>query len=88
MNGRQRRTIAEIFVDPVRAGIRWAEIESALSALGCEITQGSGSRVRLKLNGERAVFHRPHPEPTVDKGAVRSMRRFLTNAGIKPDKTA
>ncbi|WP_308189086.1 MULTISPECIES: type II toxin-antitoxin system HicA family toxin [Nostoc] len=31
----------------------------------------------------RATFHRPHPEKETDKGAVKSMRRFLTEAGIK-----
>ena len=85
MNRKQKRTIAEIFADPVKPDLRWADIESALRSLGCEITEGRGSRVRLKLNGERATFHRPHPEPTTDKGAVKSMRRFLANAGIKPD---
>jgi hypothetical protein len=42
------------------------------------------SRVRIALNGVRAVFHRPHPQKETDKGAVRSMRRFLTEAGVTP----
>ncbi|MFN6309943.1 MAG: type II toxin-antitoxin system HicA family toxin, partial [Planctomyces sp.] len=36
------------------------------------------------LNDVRAVFHRPHPQKETDKGAVRSMRRFLTEAGVTP----
>ena len=28
-------------------------------ALGAEISEGNGSRVRIALNGVRAVFHRP-----------------------------
>jgi hypothetical protein len=28
------------------------------------------------------VFHRPHPKDETDRGAVASMRRFLTEAGI------
>jgi hypothetical protein len=35
-------------------------------------------------NGIRAVFHRPHPDPKADRGAVKSMKRFLTEAGIQP----
>ncbi|MEW6501251.1 MAG: hexulose-6-phosphate isomerase, partial [Thermodesulfobacteriota bacterium] len=31
-----------------------------------------------------AVFHRPHPRKETDKGAVKSLRRFLENAGVKP----
>jgi len=35
------------------------------------------------LNGVRAVFHRPHPRKQTDKGALKSMRRFLIEAGVK-----
>lgn len=38
----------------------------------------------FSLNGVLATFHRPHPEPTTDKGAVKSVRRFLENAGVRP----
>lgn len=78
------RTLAEIFANPVRADIRWTDIESLFRALGAEITQGSGSRIRISLNGRRMVFHEPHPQPTIVKDAVRSVRRFLLEAGIEP----
>jgi hypothetical protein len=84
VNSRQRKTLALVYKDPLSANIVWRDIESLLNAVGCEITEGSGSRVRLALNGVRAVFHRPHPDPKTDRGAVKSMRRFLTEAGIKP----
>jgi hypothetical protein len=32
----------------------------------------------------RAVFHRPHPRKETDKGAIKSVRRFLEAAGVKP----
>jgi len=54
-----------------------------LKTLGAEISGGNDSRVRVALNGVRAVFHRPHPQKETDKGAVVSMRRFLKEAGIK-----
>lgn len=73
-----------IFTDPVRAGIAWSDVETLLAACGAEITEGSGSRVRVALNGVRAVFHRPHPEKEMDKGAVKSVRRFLSEAEVKP----
>lgn len=78
------RILADIFANPVRADIRWSDIESLFRALGAEITQGSGSRVRISLNGRRMVFHEPHPQPTIVKDAVRSVRRFLLEAGISP----
>jgi len=64
--------------------VPWRDIEAMLEATGAEITEGSGSRVRIALNGVRAVFHRPHPQKETDKGAVKSMRRFLTEAGVMP----
>jgi hypothetical protein len=66
-----------------RSNILWSDIESLLIALGAEVSEGRGSRVRFALNDIRATFHRPHPEKETDKGAVKSMRRFLTEAGIK-----
>ncbi len=55
-----------------------------LLALGAEIGEGRGSRVRIVLNGVRAVFHRPHPEKEADRGAVKSIRRFLIEAEVEP----
>lgn len=77
-------TLAAIFAVPTRANIPWKDIESLLRNLGAEITEGRGSRVRISLNGVRAVFHRPHPQTETDKGAVRSMQRFLENAEVTP----
>ena len=64
--------------------IQWDDIEALLMALGSEREEGSGSRVRFALNGIRAVFHRPHPQKETDRGAVKSVRRFLEEGGIKP----
>jgi hypothetical protein len=84
MKSKHRRTLQAIFDDPVRAGILWTDIESLLKALGAEISEGEGSRVRIALNNVRAVFHRPHPRKETDKGAVKSLRRFLIEAGVEP----
>jgi hypothetical protein len=83
MNSRQQKTLTEIFRNPVSSSIAWTDIESLLGSLGAEITEGNGSRVRIKLNDARAVFHRPHPQKETDRGAVISMRKFLENAGVK-----
>lgn len=83
MNKKNKSTLAAIFEDPVRSDILWANIESLLYALGAEISEGRGSRVRVALKDVRAVFHRPHPQKVTDKGSVKSMRRFLIAAGVK-----
>lgn len=83
MNSKHKAVLSQIFQTPVQSGILWKEIEHMLFALNAEISEGRGSRVRISLNGVRAVFHRPHPRKETDKGAVVSMRRFLIEAGIK-----
>jgi len=82
MRRRHRRTLAAILKRPTQAGIRWADIESLLRACGAEVEERAGSRVAVELNDVVAIFHRPHPRPQADKGAVASVRRFLVAAGI------
>lgn len=84
MNRKHRRTLESVFDDPVRSNIPWRDIEAMLIATGGDISEGAGSRIRVALNGVRAVFHRPHPKKETDRGAVRSVRRFLVEAGVTP----
>jgi len=83
MKGRQQRTLRRILEAPERADISWRDVEALLVALGAEVSEGRGSRLRVALNGVRAVFHRPHPRKEVDKGMLKSIRRFLEEAGVK-----
>ena len=83
MNTKNKKTYDSIYRDPIRANIEWRDIENLFIALGAKITEGNGSRVRVMLNGEMAVFHCPHPESVTDKGAVKSVRKFLENAGVQ-----
>jgi hypothetical protein len=81
---KHRKTLEAIFEKPERANIAWRDVETLFIALGAEISEGSGSRVRVAFKDVRAVFHRPHPRKETNKGAVRSVRRFLEAAGVKP----
>ena len=83
MNTKNKKVLESIFDSPVSSSIPWENIELLLVALGAEVSEGNGSRVRIVLNGVRAVFHRPHPQKETDKGAIISMRRFLKEAGVK-----
>ena len=83
MNRKNQCTLEAIFSTPVRTSINWKDIESLFNALGAKLKEGRGSRVRILLNEEEAVFHRPRPQKETDKGAVKSVRRFLINAGVK-----
>lgn len=82
MNKKHLATYRAIYKNPILAKIKWQDIENLFLALGATVSEGNGSRVRVLLNGERAVFHRPYPEKTTDKGAIKSVRKFLENAGV------
>jgi hypothetical protein len=84
IGGRHRKTLEAIFAMPVRSNVAWRDVESLFRAAGADVSEGSGSRVRVSLNGVDAVFHRPHPRKETDKGALKSVRRFLTEAGVTP----
>jgi hypothetical protein len=80
--GKKENTLQAVLADPVRANIRWADIEHLLKGLGATVSERRGSRIAVVLNGVVAVFHRPHPSPQASRAQVRSVREFLRNAGV------
>ncbi len=56
----------------------------SLIELGAVICEREGSRISVVLFGEVRVFHRPHPSPNTDKGAVASIREWLKANGVTP----
>lgn len=84
MHTRHRTTLRAVFAEPAPANLEWSAIEALLAALGGEVTEGSGSRVRVVLRGVRAVFHRPHPHKEAKRYLVRAVRDYLKQAGVEP----
>lgn len=84
MKRKSSKTLALIFARPASGGIKWRDIEALLADLGAKVSEREGSRVGVRLFGEVRVFHRPHPSPDTDKGAVESIRKWLENNGVKP----
>ena len=84
MDAKAKKTLTAIFEKPELSNIAWRDIEALFVALGAEIQEGRGSRVRVVLQGVKAVFHRPHPRKEANKATVKSVRRFLEEAGIRP----
>jgi len=81
---KHQRTLDRLFARPVSANIAWRDIEALFSVLGAEISEREGSRVEVFLFDEVRVFHRPHPQPDTDKGAVASVREWLRTNGVTP----
>lgn len=81
---KHQQTLAALFARPTSGNIAWRDIESLFRELGADISEREGSRVAVVLFGEVRVFHRPHPRPTTDKGAVASIGDWLAQHGVTP----
>ena len=84
MNSKQRRVLAAIFRNPVSGTIAWNDIERLFVSLGCEVIEGTGSRVRFSKDGSIATFHRPHPDKEAKKYQVEDAREYLARIGVEP----
>jgi len=84
MNVAHRKTLAAIFAESVPKSLEWRRIEALFIAVGCQIVERAGSRVRFEKGGDVATFHRPHPEKEAKPYQVRDARQFLEKIGVKP----
>jgi len=84
MNSKHTKTLHAIFTKPTTATLEWSRIESLLIALGCNVIEGRGSRMRFEFKGTITAFHRPHPAKEAKPYQVEQARDFLTTIGFKP----
>jgi hypothetical protein len=83
MSKKPEKTFALIFEKPDRNDVDWDDFLNLLIYLGASIRQQGGSAHGIKLKGEYAVFHKPHPGHTLYQADLKRIRRFFTNAAIK-----
>jgi HicA toxin of bacterial toxin-antitoxin, len=81
---KHRKILERIFARPTSGNIQWNDIESLFISLGAELSEREGSRIGVRLFGEIRVFHRPHPSPVTDKGAIASIRKWLEDNEVTP----
>jgi hypothetical protein len=84
MNRNHRKTLAAVFADPISGNIEWRRIEALLKAAGCEIIEGSGSRIAVLHEGRKATFHRPHPGKDALRYQILAACEFLESIGVTP----
>jgi len=84
MKRKHQNTLEQLYKRPTSGNIPWTDIEALFKALGAEVSERAGSRVAVVLFGEVRVFHRPHPSPDTDKGAVASIRKWFEYYEVKP----
>ena len=84
MNSRHRKTLAAIFSEPVSGNIEWRKVEALLVAVGCEVIEGTGSRITFVKGDLKAGFHRPHPGKEALRYRVVAVRDYLREIGVQP----
>ena len=85
MKRKHTKTLALIFHRPTSANVRFSDVLALLVELGANVeTSREGSRVGVVLFGEVRVLHQPHPDPSMDKGAVAAVRDWLQLIGVTP----
>ena len=82
MKRKHQKTLDAVYARPVSANIQWRDIEALFVELGADISEREGSRIAVVLFDEVRVFHRPHPSPDTDKGAVASIRKWFEQHGV------
>ena len=84
MKRANQRTLELLYARPASGNLKWRAIGALFVELGAEVTEREGRRVAVVLFHEVRAFHRPHPSPNTDKGAVASVRRWLEQHGVEP----
>ena len=81
MNSKHQKTISAIY--NVSRSITFRDVSSLLVALGCEVKQGNGSRIRFIFGQRILTMHEPHPGREIKEYQVKMVRDFLIAIGVK-----
>ena len=84
VNTKHRKTLRAVFAKPTSASLVFADIESLLVALGGEVYEREGSRIKILLEHEQWRCHRPHTGKEAKRYQVEEVRELLERIGVKP----
>ena len=84
MNAKHRKTLRAIFTKPTSPSIVFNEIEALLLALGGQVREREGSRIKITIKGEQWRCHRPHPGKEAKRYQVEEIRELLERIGEQP----
>ena len=83
MNSKQQKTFESLFGSPVKKNIKWTDVAKLIIAVGGEIKQGDGSRVRIVFDDYSLNIHSPHPQKELKPYQVRAIRTLFVEQGIE-----
>ena len=84
MNTKHRKKLRAVFTKPTSPSIVFSDIEALLVALGGQVHEREGSRVKISIKGEQWRCHRPHPGKEAKRYQVEEIRELLERIGEQP----
>jgi hypothetical protein len=84
VNTKHRKTLRAVFTKPTSPSIVFSDIEALLVALGGQVHEREGSRVKISIKGEQWRCHRPHPGKEAKRYQVEEIRELLERIGEQP----
>ena len=84
MNTKHRKTLRAVFTKPTSPSIVFSDIEALLVALGGQVHEREGSRVKISIKGEQWRCHRPHTGKEAKRYQVEEIRELLERIGEQP----
>lgn len=85
MNHKHRAILHALFAHPISSNIDPKLVKTTLEELGAEITHGGHGHLLVTLMGVTHGFHDSHHSLS-SKDEVSAMRKFLTDAGVDPER--
>jgi hypothetical protein len=84
VNTKHSKTLRAVFTKPTSPSIVFSDIEALLVALGGQVHEREGSRVKISIKGEQWRCHRPHPGKEAKRYQVEEIRELLERIGEQP----
>ena len=84
MNHHHRKVLHSLFAHPMSANIDPKSVQALFTELGGQVSHGGHGQVVVKLNGHSHAFH--DTRHSLSKDEVGVVRKFLTEAGVDPQK--
>jgi len=84
VNTKHRKTLQALFAKPTSPAIVFNDIEALLVALGGQVHEREGSRVKITIKNEQWRCHRPHPGKEAKRYQVEEIRELLERIGLQP----
>jgi hypothetical protein len=84
LTGSHRHAYDALFQHPVARNLQWRDVWSMLGVIG-DAVEGQNGNLKVTLNGQTLVLHRPRGKDLADAKEVSQIRNFLERSVKQPE---